>query len=302
MLIGASWSDELKELLGLSQVRQVWKYAPTWYFRIAEVPGVYRLQLEDTSLPEDSPGHGVRGMFSLSFYPSWGDGLASRFSFEERALIKSRFFDPDGTPTFERMDEIPPGLFVVGALDWKMDPDDRWALFTLESLSSMRVRYEAERLEESSLLTESRLYREGEIAREVPGWDLSRHLFDRLISLWAYHCRTKPQHVAFTGSQGFEHVYLGPSQGPECMPADDIYLYSLHVAFAHEGCEGDTDRALSEELSRSNQQILFSRSFDCGCPHHFSGETPPQVRLNPLWWTLSDRHFSSNLASTCGCE
>jgi hypothetical protein len=301
MLIGASWVTEVKEFLGLTQVSQVWGHAPAWYFRIAQAPGVYRLQLEDASFIQDMPGHGARGMFSVSFYPFREHEVAGSFSFEERGLLASKFFDPDGTPTFEHMEEIPRGLFVVGTLDWRLDTDDRWALITLESLSTMRVRYETERLEDFSQITESRFYRRGEIARDVPGWDLSWQLFDRLISLQAYHSKTKPRRVAFARSQGFEHVYQGPPQGRQCLPADDVHIYSIHVVFAHEGSEKDADRALSEELSRPDQEIVFSGAFECGCPQHHPELPPEPVRLNPLWWTLPDGHFSSNLTSTCGC-
>lgn len=300
MLITASWADEVKRLLGLTGVGQIWERSPAWYFWMSRAAGVYRLQLEEANNPNGASGQCNTGVFSMRLYPFREHPVCERFSFEERDLLSGQYFK-GGTPAFERSGEIPEGLFVVGTMDYRCGSGESWSLLTLESLTAMRVRYESQRLEDAPIFSRSELHEPGTTARDVPGWDLSWPLFDRIISLHAYHHRTKPSRVALAKSPGFEHVYRGPSAGWACVPAEDMSVLSLHVLFSKDDGRAKADSALAEELARPDQEVVFDRQFTCGCFHAIQDMPPELSALNPLWWTLPDSHFKSDLASTCGC-
>jgi len=55
MLVTTSWVDELKDLLGMEAVSQIWGEVPAWYMWLSEAHGVYRLQLSDAMNDENNP-------------------------------------------------------------------------------------------------------------------------------------------------------------------------------------------------------------------------------------------------------
>ena len=47
MLVTTSWVDDLKNLLGMEAVSQIWGDVPAWYMWLSDAQGVYQLQLVD---------------------------------------------------------------------------------------------------------------------------------------------------------------------------------------------------------------------------------------------------------------
>ena len=63
---------------------------------------------------------------------------------------------------------------------------------------------------------------------------------------------------------------------------------------------------LEPEEEPGQVEVLLDRAFPCGHLHHSekmaSLPTVEGAPVNPLWWSLAETAYSSNLASTCGCH
>ena len=55
MLVTTSWVDNLKDLLGVEAVSQIWGNVPAWYVWLSDAQGVYQLQLVDAGFDENRP-------------------------------------------------------------------------------------------------------------------------------------------------------------------------------------------------------------------------------------------------------
>lgn len=303
MLITASWVDRIKELIHLQAVSPVWSDIPAWYFWISQISGAFCLELNETvSEKWDSDGL-ASGMFSLKCYPYVNGELFDGFSFEEQEFIKSNIFDHTHTPLFEEKNKIPDSLFNVAAIEMTTHTKDTLALFSLEALDSMQLYYSDKILQTYPVINKSRQYKAGEIARDVPGYDLGCSFLSCLLSLYSFYSRTKPVRVLLTRNPGFKCVGH-TSNNYQCIDADDINIYSLHVLFSD---HYDTDlnrgeKLIEQQFEASENNIIFDQKFTRGhlpC-HHISPLR--NTKLDKKWWSLAEADYPSNLTSNCGCE
>ena len=169
MLVTTSWVDDLKLLLGMEAVSQIWGDRPAWYVWLSDAQGAYRLQLDSAMADGKTPAP-KQGLFSIKFYPLYKSSVFGAFSYEEQVLCQSGFFDDTNTPRFEDMQKIPDSLFNVAAMEYRVNQDDTMACFTLDSLDILRSVYPEETVQNFDLTGKSRCYRAGEIGRSVPGW------------------------------------------------------------------------------------------------------------------------------------
>lgn len=303
MLVTASWVEKIREMLGLKAVSQVWGEKPAWYFWILGASGVYQLQLESASTDVLGSKDVVSGIFSVKCYPFPQEEVFQTFSFEEQCFIQSNFFDRTNTPRIELKEKIPETLFNIATMEYTVDLDDTFALFTFESLDAMRVCYNQEMLQEYPVLKKSKRFSCGEIGRDVPGWDLGYQFFDRLLSLYSFYSKRKPARIIMTSSPGFEYVYDG-SNSFQCLDTDNAKIYSLTVFSAIK--DGETGRnsenLIAEQIKSEYQDLIYDQTFESGyCSHNHDQHSSMPV-LNDLWWSLADANYKSELASSCGCE
>jgi hypothetical protein len=309
MLMITSWIDALKDLLGMEAVSQIWGNVPAWYMWLSDAHGVYHLQLAEAMNDEDLPAH-KQGLFSIKCYPFHNTAVFDTFSYEEQVLRRSSFFDDTHTPRFEVKEEIPDCLFNVAALEYRVDQDDSMACFTLDSLDTLRCFYPEETVLDFDLTGKSRRYRSGEIGRSVPGWQLGIPVFDRLLCMYAVYSKAKPVRLRITRSPGFEYSHSG-NRAFECLKAPDIHRLTASVFFAcpnrpHRGIHSSKPDIMEPEEEPDHVEILLDHAFPCGHLHlsekTASLQTMAGVSINPLWWSLAETEFKSNLASTCGCH
>ncbi|MBR9985673.1 MAG: hypothetical protein KFF68_07180 [Desulfosarcina sp.] len=309
MLVTTSWIDELKDLLGMEAVSQIWGEVPAWYMWLSDAHGVYRLQLEAAMNEENNPVN-KQGCFSIKCYPFDSTTVFDTFSYEEQVLSRGRFFDDTHTPRFEDMQKIPDSLFIVAAMEYRVNQDDTMACLTLESLETLRWVYPEETVQHFDLIGKSRCYRKGEIGRSVPGWQLGYPVFDRLIGMYAYYSKARPVRVRITRSPGFEYVHTG-DRTFACLDAPEIHRLAASVFFASPSCPDrriglNEPNVLEPEKEPGQVEILLDRTFPCGHLHHSETmaflPTVEGAPVNPLWWSLAETAYASNLASTCGCH
>ncbi|WP_372680838.1 hypothetical protein [Desulfosarcina sp.] len=309
MLVTTSWIDELKALLEMEAVSQIWGDAPAWYMWLSDAHGVYRLQLEAAMNEEKNPAN-KQGYFSIKCYPFDNTTVFDTFSYEEQVLSQSRLFDDTHTPRFEELQRIPDSLFNVAAMIYRVNQDDTMACFTLESLDTLRCVYPEETVVNVDLIGKTRCYRKGEIGRSVPGWQLGYPVFDRLLGMYAHYSKAKPARVRITRSSGFEYVHAG-DRTFNCLDAPKIHRLAASVLFASpdrpdKRIDSNELDVLEPEGESGQVEILLDRAFPCGHHHHAEKTAPYQsvvgASVNPLWWSLAETAYASNLASTCGCH
>jgi len=303
LLVTGSWVEKIKETLGLAGVSQVWSEKPEWYLWIEGAPGVHHLRLEGASIEEAKKASLARGVFAVKCYPHPHHQAFKRFSFEEQALIKSDLFDQTNTPRFEAKDLIPPTLFNVAVMEYALDLEGTWSLFTLESLDAMRVRCLAQVVQDYPLVKQSKSFSPGETARDVPGWALGHPLFDRLLGLYAYASKTRPSRVALTRSPGSEYVY-DQTNGLRWVEADDVAIWTLMVLFAPggQGKDDPGEEIIEAHHQAQDQKIILDKRFAGGHLRLDEKEIPTSPAFNRLWWSLAESGYTSGLASSCGCH
>jgi hypothetical protein len=309
MLVTTSWVDELKDLLGIEAVSQIWGEFPAWYIWLSEAQGAYRLQLAEAMTDEKSPAQ-KQGFFSIRCYPFHNADVFDTFSYEEQVLSRSSFFDDTHTPRFEDIQRIPNSLFNVAALEYRVNQDDTMACFTLESLDTLRCVYPEKTVQNFDLIGKSRLYQEGEIGRSVPGWQLAYPVFDRLLCMYAFYSKSRPIRMRVTRSTGFHYVHTGKDTFV-CLDTPDTQQWTASVCFA---APNSSDMAihsykpdiLSPEEESGQVEILLDRAFPCGHLRHVeeiaSVQTIKCTPVNPLWWSLAETAYTSTRTSTCGCH
>jgi len=302
MLVTTSWVEKVKEMIGVEAVSQVWGDKPAWYFWISQAPGVYYLQLEEVFDEYWESDDLAVGIFSIKCYPYTHEKVFQSFSFEEQSFIQSHFFDHTHTPLFEHKENIPKTLFNVASLELTMDSKDNLALFSFEGLDSMRICYNEETLQSYPAIKKERLFKAGEKDRNVPGYELGYLLFDRLLSLYSFYSKVKPERVLLSRSPGFEYIYDSTNRF-QCVDTDEIRIDTLHVLFAQNGSSKMVkgDKLLVERLNEGRHKVVFDQEFQCGHLHHNQNLSVLTTPLNNQWWSLAEADYKSELASSCGC-
>jgi hypothetical protein len=304
MLITASWVEEVKRLLQITGISQVWRDGPpAWYFWIDSAPGVHELRLEDT-FTRDSKGRELStGLFAVKFYPFPDNEIFNRFSFEEQTFVQSPFFDKSNTPTFENYTEIPDVLFKVAILELTVDTQNNQTLFKLESLDRIRTRFKKETVLECKPFNKRRRFHKGGTDRDVPGWDLGYSLYDRILGLYANYSKTRPYRIVMTRETGFEFIYDG-NNSLQSYTTGDTELNALAVVFTG-GAKRDqmqSDELIPEETKDVNKKVIFDRCFQCGHPHELNSQSLSNLPLlNDQWWKIAEADYKSKLTSLCGC-
>ena len=304
MLITASWVEEIKRLLQITGISQIWKDGPpAWYFWIDSSPGVHELRLEDSFSSFKKGRELFTGLFAVKFYPFPHKEIFYDFSFEEQTFIQSPFFDKSNTPTFENYIDIPEILFKVGIVELTVDTENNQTLFKLESLDRIRTKFKKETVLECKSFNKSRHFHEGETDRDVPGWDLGYSLYDPLLGLYANYSKTQPYRIIMTRETGFEFIY-DKNNILESSATNDTELNTLSVIFTDEAerHQVQTDELLHEETKDVNREVIFDQCFPCGHSHDMNSQSLSSLPwLNHQWWHLAKANYKSNLASLCGC-
>ncbi len=296
-------------MLGVKAASQLWEDKPAWYVWLTNSSGNYKIQLTDISVGDENSDI-LTGYFIIKCYPLVDSEVFSTFSSKERATLNGSFFDHTNTPKFECLNKIPEDFFNVAVLELNFCPNESTACLTLESMTKLRTIIHEDRTIKSDGAQSASIDETDSIDRCVPGWRLGTLLFTRLLSMYAFHSKTKPVRIQAIRSPGFE--YFTSNDGSlKYRDAADIDCYTLSVLFSSsqmQNADGDT---LSNVFSQKEQdpgveEILLDRLF-------FEGHIFPQdkaalsrisnvICVDELWWQLADANYKSELGTTCGCN
>ena len=295
--------DSVRKKLMITGVSQVWDDRPAWYFWIRDASGVYELELEDTAVASPKDVEWRQAALRLKCFPNVHGDLFDSFSFEERSLIKSPFFDATHTPCFEYRQHIPPNLFTVAALDYTIDHEDTVAAFTLESLDTWQTTFNCDTSIHFPLLGRSMAFKKGAIDRRVPGTRVGSVFFDRLLCLFSAFSKRPPEQVYTTSSNGFEYL-CNRSGHLACVESSANRRTQVTVLYAL----SDTPLArcrvieLAAFLGSRSGDLIYDRTLSGHHSHLQSRRAENCPPLNGQWWTLAREEHCSGLASACGCS
>ena len=301
LLIVSSWSERFRAEVGLKGVSQVWGLRPAWYLWIENAPGVFHLELIDTQEAAVNGTDLCKAIFTLKCYPYADGDRFQSFSFLEKKLIQSHFFDKTNTPAFEYQEKIPPDLYTVARLELTTDHEGHAALFFLETLDILRSRYARKTDQAFSIVNLSQQFDKGEIDRNIQGLEISYPLFDCILCLYANAQKQVPLQIQCSKLPGFE-IVIGHGN-VDVQRSDRIAGYKMGVLYA----ESDISQALDlinmqKGLIEPREDVFYDRMFQCSHYHSDRAEKRLPITINKQWWTLAHTQFQSDLASTCGCH
>jgi hypothetical protein len=201
-----------RELFGLEGVSEKIVGRPGWYLWFSDLPGAYQLELVRAVAPvrmlsgEDAKPDRFAGAYAIKCYPSCDDAqLLGSFSTYERIIRQSEFFDATGAPDIAVVEDLPDSLFVVGTLEIESFPKGNELALLLDA-PERGVTYVSQSQilagpDGNPLLT----IKSGSRDRNVPAWDLSWRLLDRLLKILLSAYRAQPDSARFVESMGFSY-------------------------------------------------------------------------------------------------
>jgi hypothetical protein len=141
---------------------------------------------------------------------------------------------------------------MAAALEIIVDPENNWAIFTLEGLDACRTRAPGAA---------------GGLLRDVPGWELAHGLYHRLLGMYAFYAKQPPARAQMTSSPGFEQIQTGSEVAAG--PAPGVKLNTLSVLFCPDPSQPPpvAGALLDNESAQIDARLLFDLSFSCGRFH-----------------------------------
>jgi hypothetical protein len=299
LLIVSSWSEQFRAGIGLKGVSQVWVGPPAWYFWLEHAPGVYHLELLEAE-GEMLKGAGLcKAVFVIKCYPYQDDDCFHAYSFLERKLIQSRFFDSTNTPVFEYRQKIPPDLFTVAVMELTMDHQAHRALFCIETQDVLANRYAQEADQFFAIVNLNQHFARNEIDRKIRGLEISYPFFDCLLCLYAHAHKQTPLQIQFSRLPGNETVINRATATVQ--RSDGTNAYKIGVLYAASDHRHAIDLIDGPRIfMEPREEVIYAWRFECGQYHgDYVGNVLP-VSINEQWWSLAHARFESDLASTCG--
>jgi hypothetical protein len=198
--------------IGFTKISRLISQEPGWYLWTKQRKGAYLLELIDiedfhkeprlADMPNLTIHPAVRAEFMVRYYPSPEEPSFNDFAFIERETRLGPSFDHTGTPFFEKQNEIHESLFTVGKFHLSFDNGLDFASLNISSQDRW-----IETVKNGPLAkTDDRQGSEvvsGEVkARNVPGWELSWYLFDKLLLSFCYVHKAIPFGLGLTEHPG----------------------------------------------------------------------------------------------------
>lgn len=281
---------------------------PGWYLWFQEKPGVYGLFVEDAvclsgDKKSDKPPSTVAGRIRIMYYPDAEEEVFETFSWFEKIALMGSFFDSTGTPTAEGRQQLDVSFFTVGHMDSLMTVDGSLLEFVCTAPQTwVDLRPEGLVLKDP----EGRPFQAlqpGERDRDVPGWRLSRFLFDKIVSGFCF-CRK----CAPTQADVYEFDMPEFSVDAKARVWESFALalsgYQLQVVFSPaSGLTGDS-REIYQEMNWCRQ--LPGGTLNSQMPgrwlHAWSGKGREFSNPEGLdWWKIKDLHFHDHGGRLCTC-
>ena len=276
---------------------------PGWNLWLQQNTKVYQLSLVEayTTHGEDQFSNTadpyaamIKGRLVIKYFPATDDPLLDTYSCAETLLRTGPLFDHTGTPGIRAQECIDASCFVVGYLDFRTSTDrnfieltcvapNRWKDIRVDGLYLQNPRKE-----------EVEAVSPGGIDRNVPGWDLSFFIFDKLVSSCGYVFKTAPWAAAFAHKKWFR-FNIDKNHCSKTEMDDDIELFHLVAGFT---TNTDNDENHSSLLNRKTYSRMINDRLTADgflisemCIHPCSQLSHQMIPSS--WWSTMNLLFSA---------
>jgi len=292
-----------RQIVGLKSISEKQNGAPGWYLWFEDHPGAYLLELAEAGTRAENAGgsaprrEAVQGLYRIKYYPEMTDlPSLSLFSISEQAFRESGCFDETGTPDFERGDEIPDTFFQIGTIEaglaadargfvLRLEAPDRWITWTVEAIAATDEQGGDHGLRAA-----------GEKDRDVPAWQWSWFLMDRLVLILCLAYASAPRQAALydAAGQGFR-IYPGGLS--RALPDEAIRHRQLSLSFRLD--DGQAPHAGSL-LSLSDDPSLLLTAPSGKCMVSLRREPPEPVDwVSSDWWHVRESRLDPGSVLPC---
>ncbi|MCD6153656.1 MAG: GTP-binding protein [Syntrophobacterales bacterium] len=273
------YEPRIKELIGWIGIGYRESSSRGWTFRIKGQKGIYCLQYGGSNQGGSVWNHGT---FYIQYFPAMDEDVLDSFSIRENILRQDPLFEQ---LLRERLPEDDPvdSQFIVGKLVLSVDNEEENLFLSLCAPEKWReiLRNGLDLPRNNGAVVEA--VPMGGIDRDVPAYDLSWPLFDKIILTVAYHFKQHPFLVTLKKrpAQVFEitdknHCYS--------RQARDIEELCLSVGFGPVLSNGTDDPRLDwatnffpTDMSPSSSKLIWT----------ITTQDPDPEKVNPLWWEAS---------------
>lgn len=276
---------------------------PQWYLWFSEKKGAYSLTIQEDpfdSNEERLPGGEVKAENNLDpyilirYYPDMEEDVFDSLSCFEQIARLGSLFDTTGTPTFEGGRALHENLFVVGRMDIvihssKSDVDfycaapDRWRDYRVDGLTLMDDNGEFRPV-----------LSPGDLDRDLPGWDLSFFIYDKIISTF---CLLTGQAPRYTGRSTKPSCYavIDMNQKIDLIPDTDMINSVFGVSFFDA-----IDMNIAMDRYHSFEEMLLAQNHDRVEIWKEPSAVPAPLGV-AAWWTIKNQHFHTDPDHVCSC-
>jgi hypothetical protein len=270
--------------VGLAAASEVWggdepRERAAWYLWLRDRPGAWQVELSDAEPLDAAGARALLARFTVRHYPGAQSPQLASFSDAERR-VAAEAFDDTGTPRIELASRIPAAMFTVGTVDWALHEESGASAFVLASLDRLRTRRE-----------------DGEVVRDVPGWDLTAPIFSLVAGLHAQVERRAASRLLLSRQGGFELV--ASQGGVDPRDAADAVQGEAALVFDSPGRSGPGERLL-DALRDRDAQVLADVSFAAGAhpPHAVGADPRLELRVSHAWFG-GEGHAADGVACSC---
>jgi hypothetical protein len=292
--------EQACQKIGFTHISRLIGETPGWYLWTKEQRGAYLLELIDIEYFHNEPGivdipkpiinPEVKAEFIVRYYPSPDEPSFDDFAFIEREVRLGPSFDHTGTPLFDKQNEIHESLFTVGRFHLAFDKGLSLALLTISSQDRWIEIVKKGPLVKTDHRQVMEVIPEEVKTRNVPGWELSWYLFDKLLLSFCYVHKSIPFGLGLTEYPGttyhiseFNQVVDAhePDVHGRTIEAGVLMRSILPLPIDSRGLKEAFWESI--RLSLKKDEVLveyFENPPEEGCPW-----------INPNWWIASSWSF-----------
>ncbi|MFH0957245.1 MAG: hypothetical protein V1897_00940 [Pseudomonadota bacterium] len=300
MLITASWFPDLKNVVGLQGVSQVWQDNPSYYLWLKGVPCVFQLECNEAHYKDGFDERLIYSAFSVRAFPFRNTDLYLGFSEYEKKVLNSPIFDGSNTPSFDHLQDLDKNLFLVSGIEWIFPENACWNLFTMNAFDLSVIRSHSSPVDPLNLSSEP----SSTISRRVPSWEISLPLFDALNTLHVFYSKQKLRNLRVISRNGFEYVvsFDGKTKLVDRGVIKNLEVVSLFMnerLFVDDGITGLLDQRFETDFG----DVIFDRTFDWNdrSDNGFILKGSSKA-IGRQWWSVAEASFDSSVACPCGCN
>jgi hypothetical protein len=239
----------------------------------------------------DTPPVGI----GIYYYPDTEESCFEDFSWPEKILRCGEGFDSTGTPSAEGEKSIPASFYLVGRVGLCWSKNRR--LLELQAASSERLRdYRVDGLTLRNSSGEPiEVVCPGGCDRNLPGWQLTHHLVDKLLLAVCFQQRIAPIAALVAARDGYAN-HLHAEQKVERRLEPGVSQLLLHIALA--ATPIDDPELSPATYAAATRQHLGGKPVACVVGHPADPEGRTRF-INPNWWQA--KKLPMEPAASCGC-